>query len=91
MKSYNKDSDIGYFIEADVQYSKKLHELRKDLSFLPKRMKIEKVEKLAANFPDKKEYVIHIRNSKQALNHGLILKKVQRLINVITKLGLNMH
>ena len=91
MKSYNKDSDIGYFIEADVQYSKKLHELRKDLSFLPKRMKIEKVEKLAANFPDKKEYVIHIRNSKQALNHGLILKKVQRVINVITKLGLNMH
>ena len=91
MKSYNKDSDIGYFIEADVQYSKKLHELRKDLSFLPKRMKIEKVEKLAANFPDKKEYVIHIRNSKQALNHGIILKKVQRVINVITQLGLNMH
>ena len=24
-------------------------------------------------YPDKTEYVIHIRNSKQALNHGLIL------------------
>ena len=76
-----------------------MHELHNDLSFLPKRMKIEKVEKLAANFPDKKyvmlyicyEYVIHIRYSKQALNHGLILKKVQRVINVITKLGLNIH
>ena len=30
--------------------------------------------------PDKKEYVIHIRNLKQTLNHGLVLKKVYRLI-----------
>ena len=39
-------------------------------------MKIEKVEKLAGNLQDKKECVTHIRNLKQALNHGLILKKV---------------
>ena len=38
-------------------------------------MKIEKVEKLVANLHDKTEYVIHIRNLKQALNHGLVLKK----------------
>ena len=38
-------------------------------------MKIEKVEKLVTNLHDKTEYVIH-RNLKQALNHGLILKKV---------------
>ena len=35
-------------------------------------MKIEKVEKLVANLHDKTEYVIHIRNLKQTLNHGLI-------------------
>ena len=29
---------------------------------------------------DKKEYVVHIRTLKQALNHGLILKKVYRVI-----------
>ena len=29
---------------------------------------------------DKTEYVIHIRNLKQALNSGLILKKVYRVI-----------
>ena len=29
-------------------------------------MKIEKVEKLVANFDDTSEYVIHIRNLKQA-------------------------
>ena len=39
-------------------------------------MKIEKVEKIVANLHDKTEYDIHIRNLKQALNHGLVLKKV---------------
>ena len=43
-------------------------------------MKIEKVEKLVARFFDKNELVIHIRNFKQALNHGLVLKKVHRVI-----------
>ena len=43
-------------------------------------MKIEKVEKLVANLHDKSEYVIHIRNLKQALNHRLVLKKVNRVI-----------
>ena len=38
-------------------------------------MKIEKVKKLVANLYDKTKYVIQIRNLKQALNHGLVLKK----------------
>ena len=40
-------------------------------------MEIEKVEKLVANLDDKTEYVIHIRNLKQALNHGFVFKKVR--------------
>ena len=43
-------------------------------------MKIEKVEKLVTNLLDKTEYVIHIRNLRQESNHGLILKKVHRVI-----------
>ena len=39
-------------------------------------MKIEKVEKFVTNVNDKTEYVIHIRN----LNHGLVLKKVHRVV-----------
>ena len=80
IKNYNEESDEGYFLEVDVQYLEKLHELHNDLPFLPERMKIEKVEKLVANLHDKTEYVIHIRNLKQALNHGLVLKKVHRVI-----------
>ena len=75
----NEESDEGYFLKVDVQYAEKLHELHNDLLFLPERMKIEKFEKLVANLHDKTEYVIHIRNLKLALNHGLVLKKVHRV------------
>ena len=44
------------------------------------KMKINKVEKLVPNLHDKKNYVIHIRASDQALKHGLILEKVLRAI-----------
>ena len=44
-------------------------------------MKIEKGLKLVANLHDKEEYVIQIRNLKQALNHELVLKNVHRVIN----------
>ena len=43
-------------------------------------MKTEKVEKLFTNLHDKNEYIIHIRNLKQALNYGSILKKDHRVI-----------
>ena len=43
-------------------------------------MKIERVERLVANLHDKTEYIIHIRNLKQAINHGLVLKKVHNVI-----------
>ena len=64
IKIYNEESDEGYFLQVDVQYSKKLHKLHNDLPFLPERINIEKIEKLVANLHDKTEYVIHIRNLK---------------------------
>ena len=73
IKNFNEKSDGGYFLEVDVQYPEKLHELHSDLPFLPERMKLEKVEKLVGNLHDKTEYVTHRRNLNQALNHGLIL------------------
>ena len=76
---YNEESDQGFFLEADVQYPENFHNLHNDLSFFPERMKIEKVEKLIANFHDKNAYDIDIK-SKQTLNQGLVLKKVHRVI-----------
>ena len=43
-------------------------------------MKIDKCNKLVCNLYDKKNYVVHIRSLKQALSHGLISKKVVRVI-----------
>ena len=79
-KNYNEESDKGYFLEVDVQYIEKLHEIQDDLPFLPERMKIEKAKKLVANLLDKSEYVKHIRNSKQTLNYELVSTKVHRVI-----------
>ena len=43
-------------------------------------MKINKSTKLVCNVQDKKIYVVHIVALKQALNHGLKLAKVHKII-----------
>ena len=80
IKNYDENNDKGYILEVDVKYPKKLHDLHSDLHFLPERMKIDKCKKPVGNLHNKKKYVVHIRSLKQALNHGLKLKKVHRII-----------
>ena len=43
-------------------------------------MKIDKYKKLVCNLHNKRKYVVHIESLKQALNHGLKLKKLHRII-----------
>ena len=45
-------------------------------------MKIDKCKKLVCNLRNKKNYVVHIRSSKKALNYGSKLKKVHRIIEL---------
>ena len=59
---------------------KNSHELHNGLPFLTERIKIENVKKLVTNLLDKTEHAIQIKNSEQALNHELTLKKVYRVI-----------
>ena len=81
VKSYDKkNSGKGYMLEVDVDYPSKLHKLHSDMPFLPERMKIDKTQKLVCNLHDKKKYVVHISILKQALDNGLKLKKVQKVI-----------
>ena len=79
-KKYDKNSNKGYFLEADAEYPKKLFNLHKGLPFLSERKKVKKLKKLICNVQDKEKYVVHIRDLKQALNHGLELKRVHRVI-----------
>ena len=80
IKNYDENNDKVYILEVDVKYPKRLHKLHSDLPFLPKRMKINKCKKLVCNLLNKKKYVVHINSLKQALNHGLKLKKIYRVI-----------
>ena len=50
------------------------------ITVTPERIKIKKIKKLVVNLHDKTNHLIHMRNFKQALNHGLVLKKVRRII-----------
>ena len=78
IKKYDEDSNTGYFLEVDVGYPKDLSNFHKDLPFLPKRQKIEKVEKLVCD--TKEKYVVHIKALKQTLNHCIKLKEVHKVI-----------
>ena len=85
MKNYYENSGKGYILEVDFKYLKELHDSHSDLSFLTKKMKIDKCKKLVCNFHNKKKYVVHIKSLKQALNHGLKLKRVHRVIQFSQK------
>ena len=45
-------------------------------------MKINKCSKLICNLDDKNKYVVQIRLLKQGLDHGIIFKKVHRVIQL---------
>ena len=57
IKGYHEVSDIGYFLDVNVQYREISNNLYNGLTFLQERMNFEKVEKLVANLYDKKGYI----------------------------------
>ena len=90
IKSYNENSDEEYFLEVDIEYPKTLWGSHKDLPFLSKRRKLEKVEKLVCSIEDKEKYVIHTKALKQLLNNGLKLE-VHRVIKFQQKAWLTSY
>ena len=53
-QDFDEDSDRGYVLEVGVKYRRELYKLHSDLSYLPKRMKIDKFEKQVCNLCDRK-------------------------------------
>ena len=80
IKNYNENDNKGYILEVDVKYPKRLHELHSDLTFLSERMEVNKCKKLVCILFNKKKYEARINALKQALNDGLKLKKIYRII-----------
>ena len=81
IKSYNEESAKEYFLEFHFQCQEHLHSFLKVLPFLPERMNVEKVQKFVAILHNKTEFAVYMRNIKQGLSHGLVLKKVHRVIH----------
>ena len=80
VKNYDENNNKGYILEVDVEYRKNFFNFHCDLTFLPERKKIKKCNKLVCKIHNRENYVVHIKALKQALNHGLILKNVHKVI-----------
>ena len=80
IKKYDENDIKGYILEVDVKYPKRLHEFHSDLPFLSERMEVNKCKNLVCYLFNKEKYVVHINALKQALNQGLKLKKIHRII-----------
>ena len=90
IKNYHKNSNIGCILEIDIEYPKQLWKHHKDLSFWADRKILDNTGKLVTAIEDKEKYVIHISAIKQALNHGLKLKKIHRVIEFREETWLNL-
>ena len=80
IKKHNEDSNKGYILEVGIKYPKNLLNHYGDFPCLTERKKSQKCNKLLCNIHSKENYIVHIRALKEALSHGLILKKVHRVI-----------
>ena len=70
----------GHLFEVDIEYPRELWDKQKDLPFFAELKMINKTRKLVTTCQDKENYVVHISALQQALNHGLILKEVHKVI-----------
>lgn len=76
------DGDIGYILEVDLEYPFHLHNYHNDFPFCAQKFAPpgSKTSKLIPNLYDKFFYVIHFSHLKTCLKHGLLLKKIHRVI-----------
>ncbi|XP_050062931.1 uncharacterized protein LOC126552279 [Aphis gossypii] len=81
------DSEVGYILEVDVDYPKNLHKTHNDFPFLPLNEcpPNSNVKKLLTTLLPKKNYIVHYKNLKQAISHGLKLVKIHRAIRFSQK------
>ena len=75
LKTWEKHPCI---LEVDLEYPKSLHDLHSDYPLAPKRIEVNKVDKLIPNLWNKKKYVVHYENLKQYLSLGLKLINIYR-------------
>ena len=67
--SINEKSPIGYFLEVDLEYSDKLHELHNDYPIVPEKLAVSSAV-----------YVVHYRNLQLYLSLEMRLTKIHGVL-----------
>lgn len=78
----NNNEKAGFILEVDLEYGDELHDSHKDYPFCAEREcpPNSKFEKLLLNLHNKKNYVIHYKMLKLALEQGLKLTRIHRVL-----------
>lgn len=77
------DASTGYIFEVDLEYPQHLHDKHSDYPLCAENRNVpgtKNESKLLLTLFDKQNYVIHYKMLKFALEHGLILKKIHRVL-----------
>ena len=82
IENLRDDADVGYMYEVDISYPKEIHDAQADYPMCPELATPPggKTPKLLATLNKKERYVLHYRNLKQALKHGIKLEKIHRIL-----------
>src|SRR5437867_11740187 len=80
MESITDDGNYGYILDVDIQYPEDLHKLHNDLPFLAENIKINRQQKLVPHFNDRKNYIVHHVALKHAIQHGVKVLTINRVL-----------
>lgn len=81
-KYFNLQQDKSIILEVDIHYPVAIHNQHSQLPFCAQHVVPEKCtqRKLMCTLEDKERYVIHLKTLEQCLRHGLVLKKIHRVL-----------
>lgn len=78
----SENDEYGFVLEADIEYPiiAELHKRHNDLPFLTERIETKSSMKLMATLKNKDKYVAHGMILKQAIENGLKINKIHRIL-----------
>ena len=78
--NFDNNGEVSNNLIVYVEYLEYLQPLHRGLPFKPKKVAVNKKNKLGCSVRDKKYYRCHITLLRQALKHTSILKRLYRVV-----------
>jgi hypothetical protein len=76
LKTYNFQSDYGYYLEVDIEIPKEIHDKFSAYPLFPEKRE----GKLVCTFYNKQNYITQLANLQFALKHGYKITKIHRAL-----------